>query len=246
MQALILAGGLGTRLRAVISDKPKPMAVINGKPFLEYQIELLKRDGIDDVVFCVGYLSEQIQNHFGSGEKWGIKINYSIEEELLGTGGALKLAQKFIRGPFLVLNGDSYLDIDLQKLARFHQDKKENRGGIGAMALIEVDDARDYGSVTANAEQEILSFNEKSESAEASKLINAGIYVLEPEILDFIPAAKKNSLEKETFPTLLNQGHRLFGHRAEGYFVDIGTPAGYQGFQQYISGKEGSGDDHSQ
>jgi NDP-sugar pyrophosphorylase family protein len=240
MQALILAGGLGTRLRSVVNDKPKPMAAISDKPFLEYQIELLKRDGIGDIVFCVGYLSEQIQNHFGNGDKWGIKINYSIEEELLGTSGALKLAQRFIRGPFLVLNGDSYLDIDLPKFAKFYQEKKAKCGGLGAMALIEIDDARNYGSVTINAEFEILSFNEKSESAEASKLINAGIYILEPEILDFIPAAKKVSLEKETFPTLLNLGHRLFGYRTEGYFVDIGTPARYQGFQHYISGKKGS------
>jgi len=238
MQALILAGGLGTRLRAVVSDKPKPMATIVGKPFLEYQIELLQRGGVDDVTFCVGYLYEQIQNYFGSGEKWGVKINYSIEEELLGTAGALKLAQRFIHGPFFVLNGDTHLDIDLPKLARFYQENKENHNAIGAMALAEIQDARNYGSVTINADSAILSFNEKSESAETSKLINAGIYVLAPEILNFIAAAKKVSLEKETFPTAINQGHPLFGYRTEGYFVDIGTPAGYQGFQQHISGKD--------
>lgn len=238
MQALILAGGLGTRLRAVVSDKPKPMATISGKPFLEYQIELLQRHGIDEVIFCVGYLYEQIQNHFGNGEKSGLKINYSIEEELLGTAGALKLAQKFIHGTFLVLNGDTYLDIDLQQLIQFHQKKRENNA-IGAVALIEVDDAGNYGAVTIDTTNAISSFNEKSAGAAASKLINAGIYVLELQIFNFIAPAKKVSLEKDTFPTVINQGHPLFGYQTKGYFVDIGTPTGYQGFQHYISGKEG-------
>jgi NDP-sugar pyrophosphorylase family protein len=243
MQALILAGGLGTRLRSVVSDKPKPMATIAGKPFLEYQVALLKRDGIDEVTFCAGYLYDQIQNYFGDGAKWGVKITYSIEEDLLGTAGALKLAQRFIHGTFFVLNGDTYLDIDLQKLARFHREKKEKSNGIGSLALTEIQDARSYGSVTINEAHEILSFNEKSASAlatsaEASMLINAGVYILEPEILDGIPAAKKVSLEKETFPPLLNQGRPLFGYHTSGYFIDIGTPAGYQGFQEYISGKE--------
>ncbi len=240
MQALILAGGLGTRLRSIIHDKPKPMAGIAGKPFLEYQIELLKRNGISEAVFCVGYLYEQIQSHFGSGEAWQIKINYSIEEDLLGTAGAVKLAQRFIHETFLVLNGDTYLDIDLRQFAQFYNEKKAKSGGIGAMALTEIEDARNYGSVTVNAGHEILSFNEKSESAERSKLINAGIYILEPEIFNFIPPAEKISLEKETFPALLNNGHRLFGYETRSYFVDIGTPAGYQGFQQYVSGKEQS------
>jgi NDP-sugar pyrophosphorylase family protein len=240
MQALILAGGLGTRLRSIIHDKPKPMAGIAGKPFLEYQIELLKRNGIGEATFCVGYLYEQIQNHFGSGEAWQIKINYSIEEDLLGTGGAVKLAQRFVRETFLVLNGDTYLDIDLRQFTQFYNAKKANSGGIGAMALTEIDDARNYGSVTVNADHEILSFNEKSESIGRTKLINAGIYLLEPEIFNFIPPAEKISLEKETFPALLNNGHRLFGYETRSYFVDIGTPAGYQGFQQYVSGKERS------
>jgi NDP-sugar pyrophosphorylase family protein len=240
MQALILAGGLGTRLREVVQDKPKPMADIAGKPFIEYQIKLLQRDGVERVIFCVGYLYEQIQNHFGDGKAWGMKFEYSIEDELLGTAGALKLAQKFIRGPFLVLNGDTYLDIDLRELGKFHQQRTERRGGLGTMALTEIQDAKNYGSVTVGPADEILSFHEKAAnpaSGTPAQLINAGIYWLEPAVLDFIAPAKKVSLEKETFPALLNHGHRLFGYATDGYFVDIGTPAGYQGFQQYISGK---------
>jgi len=237
MQALILAGGLGTRLREVVHDKPKPMAGIAGKPFIEYQIKLLQRDGIASVIFCVGYLYEQIQNHFGDGKAWGMKFDYSIEAELLGTAGALKLAQKFIRGPFLVLNGDTYLDLDLRELAKFHRQRTERRGGLGTMALTEIADAKNYGSVTVGPADEILSFNEKAANSAPAQLINAGIYLLEPAVLDSIAPARKVSLEKETFPALLNQGHRLFGYATDGYFVDIGTPAGYQGFQQYISGK---------
>ncbi len=237
MQALILAGGLGTRLRAVVNDKPKPMAEVAGKPFIEYQIKLLQRDGVQHVIFCVGYLYEQILNHFGDGKAWGMKFEYSIEEDLLGTAGALKLAQKFIRGPFLVLNGDTYLDIDLRELRKFHQQRTERRGGLGTMALTEIQDAKEYGAVTIGAADEIINFNEKFASAAPAQLINAGIYMLEPTVLDFIAPAKKVSLERETFPALLNQGHRLFGYATDGYFVDIGTPAGYQGFQQYISGK---------
>jgi len=237
MQALILAGGLGTRLREVVHDKPKPMADIAGRPFIEYQIKLLQRDGIDHVIFCIGYLYEQIQNHFGDGRTRGMQFDYSIEEELLGTAGALKLAQKFIRGPFLVLNGDTYLDIDLRELAKFHRQRTERRGGLGTMALTEIQDAKNYGSVTIGAADEILRFNEKTANSSPAQLINAGIYLLEPAVLDFIAPAKKVSLEKETFPALLNHGHRLFGYATDGYFVDIGTPAGYQGFQHYISGK---------
>jgi NDP-sugar pyrophosphorylase family protein len=236
MQALILAGGLGTRLRSVVNDKPKPMAAVSDKPFIEYQIEFLKRYDLSHLILCVGYLYEQIQDYFGNGEKWGIRIDYSIEKELLGTAGALKQAQPFIDGTFLVLNGDTYFDIDLKNLINFHQRKNAEHNGIGTLALTERQDAQNYGAVTIDAEHKILRFEEKSERTEASKLINAGIYVLEPGILQHIPPAQKVSLEKETFPLLLNQGHRLFGYETTGYFVDIGTPAGYQGFQHYISG----------
>jgi NDP-sugar pyrophosphorylase family protein len=237
MQALILAGGLGTRLRSVVNDKPKPMAAVSDKPFIEYQIEFLKRYDVGYLILCVGYLYEQIQDYFGNGEKWGIRIDYSIEKELLGTAGALKQAEPFIDGTFLVLNGDTYFDVSLQDLIKFHQRKNIEHKSIGTLALTEIQDARNFGSVTIDADHKILRFEEKSERDEASKLINAGIYVLEPEILQHIPAAQKVSLEKETFPALLNQGHRLFGYETAGYFVDIGTPAGYQGFQQYISGR---------
>jgi len=235
MQALILAGGLGTRLRAVLSDKPKPMATIGGKPFIEYQIAWLKKHEVTDLVLCVGYRHEQIRDYFADGERWGIKIRYSVEEELQGTAGALKLAQRYVTGPFWVLNGDSYFDIDPGKLAQFHQQMKAERGGLGTLALTDKQDARDYGAVTLSAKNEILRFEEKSAPVGAAKTINAGIYILEPEILNAIPAAQKVSLERETFPFVLQQGHVLFGYRSSGYFIDIGTPQGYLEFQQHIA-----------
>ena len=237
MQALILAGGLGTRLRSVISDKPKPMATVENKPFIEYQLAWLKEHGVAEAVLCVGYLHEQIREYFGDGERWGINLGYSVETELLGTAGALKLAQPSVRGTFLVLNGDSYFDVDLRRLVQFHRHMKSEHGGLGTLALTEIQDAREYGAVTLGEGDRILRFEEKSAAAGAAKTINAGIYVLEPEILDFIPAVTKVSLEREIFPAVLRQGRPLFGHTMSGYFVDIGTPSGYLEFQKHIAGK---------
>lgn len=250
MQAFILAGGLGTRLRTIVNGTPKPMASVgdgaagHGKPFLEYQLEFLRGWGIVDFVFCVGYLHEHIQAYFGDGSRWGVKIDYSIEEERLGTGGALKLAQKYTRGAFLALNGDSFFDVNLDKLISFHTGHKttaQQGDYLGTIALTRVQDARNYGLVKLNRENNIVNFNEKKAAGAAelngSNLINAGIYVLEAEILNLIPPFKKVSIEKEVFPSVLNNGHYLGGYPAEGFFVDIGTPAGYHQFQNYLREK---------
>ena len=124
MQAIILAGGLGTRLKTLVNDRPKAMAHVNDKPFLEYQIDFLKKNNIDQIILCVGYLREKIQEYFGDGRKWDITINYAVEKKLLGTAGALKNAEKYINSSFFVLNGDSFLDIDLPGMASFHHRKK--------------------------------------------------------------------------------------------------------------------------
>ena len=243
MQAIILAGGLGTRLRSVVADKPKPMAYVAGNPFLEYQIAFLKRYQIVDLIFCVGYLHEQIQQHFGCGEKWGVNINYAIEPELLGTAGALRNAEGYLNGSFLVLNGDSYFDVDLNKLIQFHRDKKaREQNCLGTLALTEVAETSRYGTISVNQDSRILRFSEKSAPASASSQINAGIYVLETEILQFIPPSQKVSLEREIFPAILANGHLLFGCPLNGFFVDIGTPEGYHLFKRYI---EERAHDHS-
>lgn len=257
MQALILAGGLGTRLQSIINDRPKPMADIGSKPFLEYQLAFLKQFHITDFILCVGHLHQHIQAYFGDGARWGVKIDYSIEEALLGTGGAIKQAERFIQGPLLALNGDSFFDIDLTRLVQFHQAQQATAPEtyLGTMALTQVADASNYGSVRLDQNQRLVSFAEKSApesspSAEgelsanghapshSSNLINAGIYVLEPKVLTLIPPARKISLEREVFPTLLKQGYALGGYPAQGFFVDIGTPAGYRHFQTYLQAQE--------
>lgn len=242
MPALILAGGLGTRLRPVVDDKPKPMAGVNGKPFLEHQLAFLRRFGLSHFVLCVGYRRQQIQEYFEDGSPWGVRIDYAVEEQPLGTAGALKNAQAFVDGPFLVLNGDSFFDSDLNHLLRFHNEARQTkRGTMGTIALTRVPNAEAYGTVHLEpGSSRIVKFAEKAASATnsaPSHYINAGIYVLEPEVLQRIPAAEKVSIERDVFPQLLDDG-QLYGCYLKGFFVDIGTPEGYREFQDYLKEQE--------
>lgn len=249
IQALILAGGLGTRLQTIVDDRPKPMAKIdhkNGatKPFLEIQLDFLRSYEVRRFIFCVGYLHQQIQDYFGDGSRWGVQIDYSVEESLLGTGGAIKQAEKYIAGPFLALNGDSFFDLNLNDLLAFHAAQKAATPPgryLGTIALAQVDDASDYGTVQLDQTGRITNFAEKVSAATDRPLqpgspqwINAGIYVLEPDLLKTIPPSQKTSIEREIFPSSLNHGYWLGGYRTEGFFVDIGTPAGYGKFLSYI------------
>lgn len=236
MQALILAGGLGTRLRAVVDDRPKSMADAGDKPFLEHQLLFLKRQGIRRFIFCVGYKYRDIERHFGDGSAWDVNITYSIEELPLGTGGALKHAESHVEGPFLALNGDSYFDADLTDLVRFHQAKQRMaRAYLGTIALTRVRRANRYGSVRLATDDAILTFAEKSAPPGAKDAyVNAGIYLLQPQIFSHMPPATKISIERETFPALTAHDGSLFGCYLDGFFVDIGTPEGYRRFQEYL------------
>ncbi|MFW6069252.1 MAG: nucleotidyltransferase family protein [Chloroflexota bacterium] len=242
MPALILAGGLGTRLRPIVDDKPKPMAGVNGKPFLEHQLAFLQRFGLSHFVLCVGYRRQQIQEYFKDGSPWGVRIDYAVEEQPLGTAGALKNAQAFVDGPFLVLNGDSFFDADLHHLLRFHDKARQTeRGYMGTIALTRVPDAEAYGTVHLEPQSSrIVKFAEKAAStarSAQSRYINAGIYVLEPDVLQRIPANEKVSIERDVFPQLLNDA-QLYGCYLQGFFVDIGTPEGYREFQGYLKEQE--------
>lgn len=241
MQAVILAGGLGTRLRPVVDDRPKPMALIAGKPFLQYQIEYLKRYDIVDLLLCVGYRHECIQSYFRDGAAWGVRIEYSVEKELLGTAGALKQAQSHIRGPFLALNGDSFCGVDLYKLIRFHEDRRRADGPgwcLGTIALTRSLEVRAFGAVAMDHHQRIVSFREKPDEFGEPQWINAGIYVLEPGALDAIAPRRKVSLEKETFPALAEYGGHLYGYLSEAPLIDIGTPEGYSRFRHFIQERD--------
>lgn len=243
MQALILAGGLGERLRSVIADRPKPMASVGEKPFLEHQLEFLKRHGVRHLVMCVGYRHQQIQEYFGSGDFWGVHIDYSVEAELLGTAGAIKQAEPYIAGRFFTLNGDTYFDLNLADFIQFHELNKSTREKyIGSIALARVGEAGSYGLVRLDHNAFIIRFIEKlagnSDDTDGSSWVNAGTYIFEPEILNHIPSGKKVSVERDIFPGLLEAGFVLGGYRTQGVFIDIGTPEGYYKFQDYVSGRK--------
>jgi mannose-1-phosphate guanylyltransferase len=234
MKALILAGGLGSRLQPLLRGRrPKPMAQIRGKPFLEYQIDQLRAHGFEHLVLCVGHLAHQIQDYPGDGRDRGVQIAYAVENELLGTAGATKNAQNCIEDTFLVLNGDSYLEANFRELREFHQRQRSaDPRTIGTIATVAVDDATSNGKVELNSEARLVYFREKGETGPG--WINGGVCLLEPGILDFIPTDLVVSAERETFPLVFEQNHYIFGYRVGGFIVDIGTPQGYRRFCQYV------------
>ena len=239
MQALILAGGPGTRLRALVSDRPKAMASVGGKPFLEHLVEQLRGQGFSDLVFCTGYLADHVQQYFGDGRRWGVCVAYSVETELLGTAGAIRNAGQLLNGAFLVLNGDSYLDADFRALVAAHRRRcTADASTIGTLAAVSVEDAGAYGRLELDGDGRLLSFGEKS--AAGPGWINGGVYVMEPDILDHIPAGRPVSIERETFPHALARGRTLYSYPVTGFFVDIGTPEGYRRFCEHV--REGGHD----
>ena len=219
VKCVILAGGKGERLRKVISDIPKPMAPVAGKPFLEYLILQLKKYNIRDVVISIGYKGDAIKSYFGNGEKWDMNISYSQEVEPLGTGGALKKAINMVDDEqFIVMNGDSYLDIDLTKLIDFHT---ERHAGT-TLSLAHRNDTRRYGRVEVNTEGKVHRFIGKGVSGYG--LINCGIYMFQQDIVDIIPDGNI-SLEDMILPIIIEKG--LFGMTVNGFFIDIGIPEDY-------------------
>lgn len=228
MQAILLCGGMGTRLRSVVSDRPKPMADICGKPFLQYLLEMLRDKGITEVIFALGYMGEMIEEYFQDGSAFGLKISYSYEEEPLGTGGAIRNAlPKILEQEVLVLNADTYFPMDYQGLLRFHQ---ENDGDF-SLATRAVPDISRYGAVRRDAAGRILAWNEKLEDGgqPLAGEINGGIYVMKKSLIAEIPEGKQ-SLEQDYIPKWLSEGKRIFGLPFHGYFMDIGIPKDYQQF----------------
>ena len=228
MQAILLCGGMGTRLRSVVADRPKPMADICGKPFLQYLLEMLRDKGITEVIFALGYMGEMIEEYFQDGSAFGLKIAYSYEEEPLGTGGAIRNAlPKILEEEVLVLNADTYFPMDYQGLYRFHQ---ENDGDF-SLATRAVPDISRYGAVRRDAAGRILAWNEKLEDGgqPLAGEINGGIYVMKKSLIAEIPEGKQ-SLEQDCIPKWLSEGKRIFGLPFEGYFMDIGIPKDYQQF----------------
>lgn len=239
MQALILAGGMGTRLRPVVADRPKCLAEVAGRPLLEYLVRILQRQGVDEVVLATGYGADAIRNYFEDGRRLNLRLSYSHETEPLGTAGAIRHAGPLLTGPdFLILNGDSVLEIDLHQLSEFHR----RTGALITLGLTEVADARRYGTVELDGQGRIRFFREKTGEL-APGIINGGVYVATRQFLDFIPSRHPVSLETEVLPQLVSDRSppfqtptgipkQVYGMISYGYFVDIGVPDDYAQLQQ--------------
>jgi NDP-sugar pyrophosphorylase family protein len=237
MQALILVGGLGTRLRPAVGDLPKAMAPAAGRPFLEYVIEYLALRGVGNVVLAVGHLSEAIRRHFGDGGRHGVRIRYSVEATPRGTAGAVRLARPMLGETFFVLNGDTFVEVDYAAMARAH----EAAGTFGSIALRRVADAARYGTVELNPGGRVRRFHEKAESAgdgsgdgpAQGNLINAGVYRFTAAVFDAIADGGAASMEYDVLPKLASCGE-LSAWRTGGYFMDIGLPETLKAFENDV------------
>jgi len=217
VRAFVLCGGQGTRLRPVLADRPKSMALISETPFLQLLLDRLRCQGVADVILGTGYMAEKIESYFGSGNKLAMRIRYSREHEPRGTGGALKLAEPLISDPVLVLNGDSYVEWDLVPALELFKTKDADL----VIVLQAVADVTRYGSVALDQDGRVTQFVEKGVAA-GPGLINAGVYLLGKQIVRGLPAGTAISLETEVFPRLLDR--RVCGLVCTGLFIDIGIP----------------------
>jgi mannose-1-phosphate guanylyltransferase len=223
-QAVILVGGEGTRLRPITSRVPKPAAPVMGRPFISYILENLARHGVERVVFSTGYLAAAIEAEIGDGSRYGLEARYAFEDTPLGTAGAIRNAEPELGpGGFLVFNGDILSDVDLSALVGFHRTSR----GAATLLTTRVADPRRYGLVDLGPDGRVAAFLEKPGPDRLGPgLINAGVYVLEHEVLDMIPPARQFSIEREVFPDLAALG-RLYAFVGTGYWRDIGTPQSY-------------------
>ncbi len=228
MEAVLLAGGLGTRLRSVVSDRPKPMALIEGRPFMEYVVHELSRHGVDHIIFALGYKGSMVEEYFRDGRDFQVQVSYAYEETLLGTAGAIKNAGEFVRDEyFYVLNADTFYQIDYSRLTRIREEKALEM----ALVLREVPDVSRYGEASLT-DGLLTGFNEKSLKPRPGT-INGGVYLMKKDLLETIPEGKV-SLENEMIPKWMEEGRRLGGLVNDGYFIDIGIPEAYFRFQEDV------------
>jgi mannose-1-phosphate guanylyltransferase len=233
LQAVILVGGEGTRLRPLTSTVPKPIVPLVDRPFIAYMLEWLRRHGVDDVIMSCGFKAERMREVLGDGAQYGLDLRFVEEPEPRGTAGALKEAEEHLQDRFLMLNGDVLTDIDLSAQIARH----EATGARGTLALVPVADPTAYGLVRLHADGSVKEFVEKPSADEIdTNLISAGAYVLERDVVDLIPPGRNVSIEREIWPQLVGDG--LYGFPADAYWLDIGTPARYlQGTFDILEGK---------
>jgi NDP-sugar pyrophosphorylase family protein len=224
MQSLILAGGKGTRLRPLTTHTPKPIVPIANRPFLLYQIELLKRADVRDVILSLSYQPHKIEHRLIDGADYDVRISYTVEALPLGTAGAYRKAAELIRETTIVLNGDILTDIDLNDVIHFHRQHK----ATATIVLAPVANPSEYGVVETAGDGRVKRFLEKPDPSQVTcNTINAGIYVLEPRVLDYIPEGEPSMFEYKVFPRLLESGEPFYGYVWKGYWRDIGTPESY-------------------
>lgn len=231
MKGIIIAGGLGTRLRPLTYQRPKPLVPVANRPFLEYQVALLHANGIDDIVFATNYMADKIEGHFGNGDRFGVRMRYALEETPLGTGGAIRNAADFFPGESVaVFNGDVLTDFDISTILAFHRE----RNAIATITLAEVPSPNPFGVLILNEEGRVERWQEPSEELKkrlssgqslavtGTDLINAGFYVLEREFIERIPSGVPSSVERDIYPPLLAEKAPVYGIAPGGFWMDVG------------------------
>lgn len=224
MKAVILVGGEGTRLRPLTYTTAKAMVPVLNKPFIEYVIRYLSNHNIKEIILALGYRPDCITDYFGDASQLGTKLVYSIETEPLGTAGAIKNAEQYIDNTFFIMNGDIFTDLNLTDMLKFHKDK----GAKVTIALTPVDDPTRFGVVETDSNQRVTRFAEKPKLEQVtSNMINAGIYIVESQVLKRIPEGKRFMFERDVFPALLAEGEPVFSYATDAYWIDAGTPEQY-------------------
>ncbi len=231
MKGIIIAGGFGTRLRPLTFHRPKPLVPVANRPFLEYQIALLSKHGINDIVLATNYMAEQIEEHFGDGSRFGVQMRYALEDKPLGTGGAIRNAAEMFPGETVVVfNGDVLTDFDITKILTYHNTKR----ATATITLSEVPSPHPFGVLLLNPEGKVVEWLEPSEETKKNlaldqdivptgkDLINAGFYVLSPEFIARIPQGVPSSVERDIYPRLLAEQAPVYGIAPGGFWMDVG------------------------
>jgi len=236
MQAVILAGGLGTRLRSIVNDRPKPMALVNGKPFLEYQLNYLKAQNVRRILILCGHMADLIQEYFGDGRRVGLEISYAVEKDLKGTGGAILNAANMIDQTFLLLNGDTFVSFNLDDLRKFHNAKKAD---ITMLAMQDKKRDNRYGTMVIDMNHRIVEFFEKESPLGKDLFISCGVYIINKTVFNNV-SIDTFSLERDFLAKSTNL--LMYAYVFKGSFIDIGTPKSYQEFIKMVEDMDGSGE----
>ena len=231
VKVVVLAGGYGTRLRPLTYTRPKAMLPLAGKPILQFIIESVASEGFNDVVVTTNYFREQIIDYFGDDSDFGVRLVYPEEEKPLGTAGSVKNSEKYLNETFAVIQGDNITEIKFKHLLNFHREK----GGVATIALLPVDRPHQFGIAQLDSDNRVLRFKEKPRPEEFfSDFASVGLYVLEPEVLDYIPRGVEYDFAKGVFPKLLSSGEKIYGYPASRFWVDIGVPENYMKAVRWI------------